>query len=83
MFGSYAYGTPRKDSDFDFFIVLPDRGDSPKIAATKARRALAHMKRRTPVDILANTRSRFNELKELPTLERKVSRDGVLLYAAE
>ncbi len=24
LFGSYAYGTPDKDSDFDFYLVFPE-----------------------------------------------------------
>ena len=24
LFGSYAYGTPNEDSDYDFYAVIPD-----------------------------------------------------------
>ena len=24
LFGSYAYGTPNEDSDYDFYMVVPD-----------------------------------------------------------
>ena len=83
LFGSHAYGKPDKNSDFDFFLVMPDDGISPKEAANKVRRVLAHMKRQTPVDILSNYRSRFDELAQFPTLERKIKREGVLLYASK
>ena len=82
LFGSHAYGTPGQNSDYDFFVVMPDGGVSPAEAATSVRRALARMDRLTAVDVLANYRSRFDELTRFSTLERKIERDGVLLYAA-
>jgi len=82
LFGSHAYGVPGNSSDYDFFLVTPDDGISPSDAANTVRRALAHINRQTPIDILANSSSRFDELTRFPTLERKIQRDGVLLYAA-
>jgi predicted nucleotidyltransferase len=80
LFGSCAYGTPNANSDYDIFIVLPDNSIHPLEAARTIRHRLAHMKRQTPVDILANRASRFAELSLLPTLEKKVANEGVLLY---
>jgi len=80
LFGSHAYGTPHEDSDYDFFIIMPDGGLHPLDAARTVRMALAYNSRRTPVDILANYRSRFDDLARLPTLERRVAQEGVLLY---
>lgn len=80
LFGSYAYGTPHKHSDYDFFIVMPDDGVHPLDAARTVRRVLARIGKRTPVDILANYCSRFDDLARLPTLERKIAQEGVLLY---
>ena len=83
LFGSHAYGTPDKDSDYDLFVVIPDGELRPLEAAQKARRALSTINRVTPVDILADYRSRFDERKLLNTLERKVWNEGVLLYERE
>jgi len=80
LFGSYAYGTPNEGSDYDFFIVLPDDGLRPLAAAQAAYRSLRQVKRKTPVDILADYGSRFDERKQSDTLERKVSMEGMVLY---
>jgi predicted nucleotidyltransferase len=80
LFGSHAYGTPDEESDYDLFVVIPDGGLRPLEAAQKARRALSTVNRRTPVDILADYRSRFDERKQFNTLERKIWNEGMVLY---
>ncbi len=80
LFGSYAYGAPREDSDYDFFVVIPDGGIKPLEAAQKAHKALIPLDQKIPVDILADYLSRFDDRKKYNTLERKVAREGVVLY---
>ena len=82
LFGSYAYGTPHKDSDYDFFIVIPDGVMKPMEAMQKAQLALARKMRRTiPIDILAATNSDFDHMRhKLNTVEKQVDQKGVLLY---
>jgi predicted nucleotidyltransferase len=80
LFGSYAYGAPNADSDYDFFVVLPDNGLRPLEAMRTARKALRSVNRKTAVDILADYQSRFNDRKQYNTLERKVFQEGVILY---
>jgi hypothetical protein len=38
------------------------------------------MKKTMPVDILANTLSRYRDRVEGPTLERSINRDGIKIY---
>ena len=80
LFGSYARNTPGENSDYDFFIVIPDGDLRPLEATQKARRALSTLNRKTPVDILADYQSRFDERKQFNTLERRVWNEGVVLY---
>jgi predicted nucleotidyltransferase len=80
LFGSYAYGEPDADSDFDFFMVIPDTGLKPLDAVRQARFALTSFARTTSVDILADYKNRFDERSKLNTLEKKIRKDGVLLY---
>ncbi|MCL2155678.1 MAG: nucleotidyltransferase domain-containing protein [Leptospirales bacterium] len=80
LFGSYARGTPNENSDYDFFVVIPDGGMKPLEAAQKANQSLSKINRRTPVDILADYRSNFEERKNFNTLERRIAREGVVLY---
>jgi len=80
LFGSYATGAQNEYSDYDIFVLLPDDALRPLDAAMKAQRALSDIECRTPVDIVADYRSRFDERKLLNTLERKVWNEGVVLY---
>ena len=80
LFGSYAYGKPRKDSDLDLYVVLKD--DIPLRdldAGLQIRLAIAR-KKSMPVDIIARKKSYFmNRLDDI-TLERIVNRDGIRIY---
>ena len=37
LFGSYAYGTPREDSDVDVLVVMPYQGNALRQAASMVR----------------------------------------------
>jgi predicted nucleotidyltransferase len=80
LFGSYAYGTPNKDSDYDFYVVLKDGNENPLIAGENIFWNLRNIKRKTPVDILTEHISRFNERAQFNTLENVVRNEGVVLY---
>ena len=80
LLGSYAYGTPHKDSDLDLYVVLKD--DLPLRdldAGLQISMAIAR-KKSMPVDIIAKKKRDFiNRLDDI-TLERIVNRDGVRIY---
>jgi predicted nucleotidyltransferase len=86
LFGSYAYGTPREDSDYDFYVVLQDgypmkqREAIDKIHWDICQVRLQKPHLRKPFDILVNDKPLFDELSVLPTLERKIIREGIVLY---
>ena len=80
LFGSYAYGTPNKESDYDFFVVLKDGTEKPVLVLQNIYCNLAKNKSYTPVDILANYKTAFSERSELPAIERTVHQKGVILY---
>lgn len=81
LFGSYAKNTYRNDSDYDFYIIMPDDTTMNMAdVALEAYDSLNDMYERNAVDILANTQSRFDSRKMLPTMERTVNREGVVLY---
>ena len=80
LFGSYAYGKPDAGSDFDFYVILPDDSERRLDVRRAINRKLISESISLPVDILANYESEFEKLRELPTLERKIAREGVLLY---
>jgi predicted nucleotidyltransferase len=80
LFGSYAYGTPHEGSDYDFYVVLQDDAKNPFLVVEDISWNLRLIKRETPVDILAEHKSRFEKRAQFLTLEQKISREGITLY---
>jgi predicted nucleotidyltransferase len=80
LFGSYAYGMPNENSDYDFYVVLQDGDEKPVIIMENIYWNLRLIKRKTPVDILAGHKSRFEERARFLTLEQKIFKEGVTLY---
>lgn len=79
LFGSYAAGTAREDSDLDFYIMLDDDAENLADETAKAYKAIRSAKEH-PVDIVVGTRSRFEKRRNVPSIENEVSNKGVLLY---
>ena len=80
LFGSYAYGTPGNESDYDFYVVLADGDENPVFPVQRIYKNLRQIKRKTPVDILAEHKSSFYKRTGLFSLEKKVAGEGVVLY---
>jgi predicted nucleotidyltransferase len=79
LFGSYAYGPPNKDSDYDFYVVLRDGMENPILVLQKIYEFMCDTNY-IPVDVLANYKSRFEWRSTQPTIERTIARQGVVLY---
>lgn len=78
LFGSYARGTARADSDVDLLVVMPLTG-SKRAKQIELRRALHSF--RLPKDIIVTTPEEFGWRKEIPgTIERPASREGRVVY---
>jgi len=80
LFGSYAYGTPNKDSDVDLYIVFKDELPMREIEALTAIRIAIDSVKKSHVDLLGLKQNRFHDRKLYATLERKIAREGVKLY---
>ncbi|MDR1964500.1 MAG: nucleotidyltransferase domain-containing protein [Planctomycetaceae bacterium] len=81
LFGSYAYGTPTADSDYDFYVVLKDDSALKPMEATgTVYHRLLDFETMMPIDVFANYKNRFDDRSKLPSLERKIAREGILLY---
>ena len=79
LFGSYANGVPCEQSDYDFYIVVPNGSIRPIDAIGDAHLAMRGMKVK-PVDILAGTAEIFDRRSKQMTIERKIANEGVVLY---
>lgn len=82
LFGSFAYGTPTPNSDYDLCVVIPDGSLRPTEAIKQIRRALCPVQT-MPLDIIVYRASAFLQRQEYASLERKIVREGVLLYEQE
>ena len=80
LFGSYADGTPRKDSDLDLYVVLKDEVQMRALDAGLQIRLAIARKKSMPVDIIAKKKEDFESRLDDITLERKVNRDGIRIY---
>jgi len=80
LFGSYAYGTPHKDSDLDLYVVLKDEVQIRELDAGLQIRYAISREKSMPVDIITAKKSRYLKLKTGPTLERKIAREGIKIY---
>jgi predicted nucleotidyltransferase len=79
LFGSYADGTAREESDIDIYVVLKDGGKNPLLVREDIYVSLGKHKY-YEVDVLANYKSMFDVRSKLPSLERIITRKGVVLY---
>jgi predicted nucleotidyltransferase len=80
LFGSYAYGTPHKDSDLDLYLVFKDDLPMREMEALLAAGTAIDPIQTMPVDLLGLKLNRFLDRKTDATLERKIAREGVKLY---
>ena len=79
LFGSFAKDTYNEDSDYDFYIVVPDDAGNKIELSQKAYKSLRGVRKR-PVDIVVGYESSFDERAKKNTLEKVVKQEGVLLY---
>ena len=81
LFGSYAYGTPHKDSDLDLYVVLKDGLPMRDLDAGLQIRFAIVRKTSMPFDIIAKNKKDFlSRLSGKFTLEQKITRDGIRIY---
>ena len=81
LFGSFAYGTPRENSDFDIYVVIPDNSIRPLIAMQKLNIAISPFQKR-PIDLLVSESKNFNKRKNSQSfVESDVFNKGIKLYA--
>ena len=80
LFGSFANGTQREDSDFDFYVVIPDDSGMRELEASRIINR--GMTRRTRgIDMLVGTQSKFNRRKEyFYSIENEIVETGVKLH---
>ena len=82
LFGSFAKDNYNEDSDYDFYVVVPDDAGNKIELSQKAYKSLRGVRKR-PVDIVVGYESSFDIRAKENTLEKVVKQEGVLLYENE
>ncbi len=81
LFGSYARGTPTRDSDVDFLIIMPVSGSKRE---KRIEIGIALHDIRIPKDIIVATPDEVERRKNLVgTIIRPALEEGKVLYARE
>jgi predicted nucleotidyltransferase len=79
LFGSYAYGTPKKDSDLDLLIVK--ESDLPRYKRAREIRKLLWGISEIPKDIIVYTQNEIDDWKEVEeAFITQIVKDGKVLY---
>jgi len=79
LFGSWAYGEPKADSDLDIYLVIPDN-DSDLIELNAEIRYALYKKLSLPLDLLIAKKSVFERRSKELTLENVIANQGVRIY---
>lgn len=80
LFGSYATGIPHADSDLDIFVVIKEDADIREIDAMKLINKAIRDKKTMPVDVIVSKKNKFNQRKYIPSIERQIAQEGMVLY---
>ena len=80
LFGSYAWGSPTKESDLDLLVVVEDSKERSYRRPIAGRIELADLM--VPKDILVYTRDEFEKKsKDVTSLCHKIVNEGKQIYA--
>ena len=79
LFGSWAYGEPKPDSDLDIYLVIPDNDADISDLNAEIRFAL-YKKLSLPLDLVIAKKSVFERRCKALTLENTIAKRGVRLY---
>jgi predicted nucleotidyltransferase len=86
LFGSYAYGTPHKDSDIDLLVVtndeyIPKNFDEKNEIYLRVSRQIRPINQEIPIDLLVYTIPMYKKFLELnSSFAREVTQKGKILY---
>jgi predicted nucleotidyltransferase len=82
LFGSFAYGTPHKDSDIDLYIVLKEGVEMKEMDATDMLWHTISNNKTMPLDLIVARYSVYERRKTWPSIERHITNNGVVIYDA-
>jgi predicted nucleotidyltransferase len=79
LFGSYAWGTPQKDSDIDLMVIVPESRLSDYERSLLGHRCLTGLD--LAKDVIVKTLEEFDYYRDIrASLEYKIIKKGKVLY---
>ena len=79
LFGSYAWGTPQKDSDIDLMVIVPESRLSDYERSLLGHRCLTGLD--LAKDVIVKTLEEFDYYRDIrASLEYKIVQKGKVLY---
>ncbi|MDC7234496.1 MAG: nucleotidyltransferase domain-containing protein [Spirochaetales bacterium] len=82
LFGSYANGSMKQDSDIDIMILVDNSIANIRTVIEQFYIELNEFLN-VPCDIMVEYEQKFLERSSFPTIERTIAREGRILYAAQ
>lgn len=85
LFGSYAYGTPNKDSDIDLYVVtkedfIPENFEQNLQIKKKVYMALSNFRKKYASDIIVHTLPVHEKFIELgSSFSKEITQKGIVL----
>ncbi|GMO32921.1 MAG: hypothetical protein Ta2B_13680 [Termitinemataceae bacterium] len=81
LFGSFAYGTPHKDSDLDLYVVLKNDAPMRELEAMDAIGIAMYKRQIHAIDLLVHKKEKFiDRATGVTTIEKVVSTKGIKIY---
>ena len=81
LFGSYAWGTPHEDSDYDLCVIVEASDEPKRHRSRKGRDVLLDIMRHRGIDLIVYTKNEFDRAASHPsTLASPIKLKGALLY---
>jgi predicted nucleotidyltransferase len=85
LFGSYAYGTPNRDSDIDLYVVtndnfIPQNWREKNEIYLKFSIAIKEIMQEYPTDLIIHTQAMYKNFKEMDSLfSQNILNNGVVI----
>ena len=84
LFGSYAHGTQRSDSDIDLYVVteddfIPETFEQKNAIYLKVARAIRDLRKEVAIDLIVHTKKMYEQASQRSFVRDEIARGVELL----